>query len=149
MCKCVQGHACRSEDLEMARELDQKAAQAWVGHPYFDVVDNSTDFEAKVCRMIQVREIKVKVTINTLTPLAFVNVWIFFTISSRVFAKSLELMSVIGFKLTLVKSNSSSELHSRRTICFHLDFKISQLFMTICKRVSLKCKLDLGNAGKR
>ena len=34
--------------------LDNKAAQAWVGHPYFDVVDNSSDFEAKVCRMIQV-----------------------------------------------------------------------------------------------
>lgn len=38
----------------MARELDKKAALAWVGHPYYDVVDNSTDFEAKVCRMIQV-----------------------------------------------------------------------------------------------
>jgi len=38
----------------LARQLDQKAAQSWVGHPYFDVVDNSTDFETKLCRMIQV-----------------------------------------------------------------------------------------------
>lgn len=56
-CICLnspQDHVCRSEGIESARELDKKAAQAWVGHPYFDVVDNSTDFEAKVCRMIQV-----------------------------------------------------------------------------------------------
>ena len=28
--------------------------QAWVGHPYYDVIDNSTDFERKVMRMISV-----------------------------------------------------------------------------------------------
>lgn len=72
----VADHSCRSEGIELARQLDQKAAQAWVGHPYFDVVDNSSkiiivtnlsmnkkyrvtlfliiaDFETKVCRMIQ------------------------------------------------------------------------------------------------
>lgn len=36
-----------------ARELDYKAAAAWVGHPYFDVIDNSTDFENKMNRMIE------------------------------------------------------------------------------------------------
>ena len=59
-----QDHACRSEGLELARELDHKAAQAWVGHPYFDVVDNSTDFETKVCRMIQVSDCHVYVYIK-------------------------------------------------------------------------------------
>jgi len=38
--------------VELARELDTKAAAAWVGHPYFDVIDNSTDFEGKIRRMI-------------------------------------------------------------------------------------------------
>ena len=28
--------------------------QAWVGHPYYDVIDNSTDFENKVRRVIAV-----------------------------------------------------------------------------------------------
>ena len=28
--------------------------QAWVGHPYYDVIDNSTDFETKVVRMMNV-----------------------------------------------------------------------------------------------
>ena len=28
--------------------------QAWVGHPYYDVIDNSTDFKHKVVRMIAV-----------------------------------------------------------------------------------------------
>jgi hypothetical protein len=49
-----QDHACRSEGMELARELDYNAAAAWVGHPYFDLVDNSTDFETKICRMISV-----------------------------------------------------------------------------------------------
>lgn len=36
-----------------AQELDYKAAAAWVGHPYFDVIDNSTEFETKMNRMIE------------------------------------------------------------------------------------------------
>ena len=27
--------------------------QSWVGHPYFEVVDNSTDFEQKINRVIE------------------------------------------------------------------------------------------------
>lgn len=50
----IEDHNCRSEDLELARDLDCKAAAAWVGHPYFDVIDNSTDFEGKIRRMINV-----------------------------------------------------------------------------------------------
>lgn len=49
----TEDHACRSEGVELARELDYKAAAAWVGHPYFDVIDNSQDFETKLCRMIE------------------------------------------------------------------------------------------------
>jgi len=52
-----QDHACRSEGMELARELDQNAAAAWVGHPYFDVIDNATDFETKICRMISVSRV--------------------------------------------------------------------------------------------
>ncbi|KAF7288042.1 TRPL translocation defect 14 [Rhynchophorus ferrugineus] len=48
----TEDHSCRSEGVEMARELDTKAAASWVGHPYFDVIDNSTDFEGKIRRMI-------------------------------------------------------------------------------------------------
>lgn len=46
-------HACRSEGVGVARELDYKSAAAWVGHPYFDVIDNSTNFETKMNRMIE------------------------------------------------------------------------------------------------
>ncbi|KAL3268601.1 hypothetical protein HHI36_007708 [Cryptolaemus montrouzieri] len=48
----TEDHSCRSEGVELARYLDSKAAAAWIGHPYFDVVDNSTDFEGKIRRMI-------------------------------------------------------------------------------------------------
>ncbi|XP_074029359.1 TRPL translocation defect 14 [Leptinotarsa decemlineata] len=50
----IEDHACRSEGVELARILDTKAAASWVGHPYFDVIDNSTDFEGKMRRMIEV-----------------------------------------------------------------------------------------------
>ncbi|CAB0019456.1 unnamed protein product [Nesidiocoris tenuis] len=48
----LEDHACRSENIELARELDDKAASAWIGHPYFDVIDNSTPFEEKIRRVI-------------------------------------------------------------------------------------------------
>jgi len=48
----VADHSCRSEGVELARFLDGKAAEAWVGHPYFDVIDNTTDFNTKIRRMI-------------------------------------------------------------------------------------------------
>jgi len=37
----IEHHTSRSESIELARELDIKAAEAWVGHPYVEVVDNS------------------------------------------------------------------------------------------------------------
>jgi predicted ATPase len=49
----TEDHATRTEGVALARELDCKCAGAWIGHPYFDVIDNSTDFEAKVNRMIE------------------------------------------------------------------------------------------------
>lgn len=48
----TEDHACRDERLEVAQKLDDKAAAAWIGHPYFDVIDNSSDFESKICRVI-------------------------------------------------------------------------------------------------
>lgn len=38
--------------LRLARELDQKQLQAWTGHPHLCVIDNSTDFEGKLQRVI-------------------------------------------------------------------------------------------------
>ncbi|XP_054740755.1 TRPL translocation defect protein 14 isoform X2 [Anastrepha obliqua] len=49
----TEDHACRSEGVDMARDLDYKSAAAWVGHPYFDVIDNSTNFETKMNRLIE------------------------------------------------------------------------------------------------
>jgi len=44
---------CRSEDVGRARELDTRAGEAWVGHPYLEVVDNSaTNFDAKIHSLI-------------------------------------------------------------------------------------------------
>ena len=37
----LENHSSRSEDLETARMLDTKAAEAWVGHPNVDSVRRS------------------------------------------------------------------------------------------------------------
>lgn len=49
----TENNSTRKEGLELARHLDQRAQEAWVGHPYFDVIDNSTDFEHKIRRVIE------------------------------------------------------------------------------------------------
>lgn len=43
----------RMEPVEQARKLDRITQQAWVGHPYVDVIDNSTNFNNKVRRAIE------------------------------------------------------------------------------------------------
>jgi len=48
----TEDHATRSEGVEEARLRDDRASAAWIGHPYYDVVDNSTTFEGKVIRTI-------------------------------------------------------------------------------------------------
>lgn len=48
----IDDHASRSEGLEQARIRDTRAAEAWVGHPYVDIVDNSSDFESKINQLI-------------------------------------------------------------------------------------------------
>ena len=42
----------RFEGLELARERDNRAMEAWGEHPYIDVVDNRADFETKVKQTI-------------------------------------------------------------------------------------------------
>ena len=46
-------NSARTETLEQARALDEKTLQAWIGHPHLRVIDNSTDFQAKLSRVVQ------------------------------------------------------------------------------------------------
>eukprot|EP00455_Lapot_gusevi_P041466 TRINITY_DN4809_c0_g3_i1.p1 TRINITY_DN4809_c0_g3~~TRINITY_DN4809_c0_g3_i1.p1 ORF type:complete len:390 (+),score=99.00 TRINITY_DN4809_c0_g3_i1:88-1257(+) len=46
-------NAVRLETPEEARVLDSKLKESWLGHPYFAMIDNSTDFPTKVKRVIQ------------------------------------------------------------------------------------------------
>ena len=41
----------RSEDLAMAVKNDILVGEAWVGHPYYEQIDNSTDFEIKMRKL--------------------------------------------------------------------------------------------------
>jgi len=51
--------------VSLAKSLDIKSSASWIGHPYFDVIDNSSDFENKICRMIAVN-IKINLTLGGL-----------------------------------------------------------------------------------
>lgn len=46
-------NAARTETLEEAIALDDKLIAAWTGHPHFRIIDNSTDFEKKMERLIK------------------------------------------------------------------------------------------------
>ncbi len=48
----VEDHSARFEGLELARERDRRATEAWRLHPYVDTVDNRTDFDSKVRRRL-------------------------------------------------------------------------------------------------
>jgi len=50
----LDNHTCRSEDIDKAKELDKLVGEAWVGHPYLEVVDNSShkNFDAKIQSLI-------------------------------------------------------------------------------------------------
>lgn len=41
----------RSEDMELAVTNDKLVGEAWVGHPCYELIDNSTDFETKMRRL--------------------------------------------------------------------------------------------------
>ncbi|MBR0464742.1 MAG: AAA family ATPase [Clostridia bacterium] len=45
-------NTARTETPEQARALDDRIIAAWTGHPHFRVIDNSTDFEGKIQRLI-------------------------------------------------------------------------------------------------
>ncbi len=40
--------------IELAVELDKLTSKAWVGHPNMSIIDNSTGFEEKIDRLIDV-----------------------------------------------------------------------------------------------
>ncbi len=46
-------NSARTETLEQAAEMDDKFISAWTGHPHLRVIDNSTDFENKMKRLIK------------------------------------------------------------------------------------------------
>lgn len=45
-------NAARTETPEQAAELDDKLIAAWTGHPHLRIIDNSTDFDGKMMRLI-------------------------------------------------------------------------------------------------
>lgn len=45
-------NSTRTEGLELARIRDEAAGEAWIGHPYLEIIDNSTDFDTKLKRLI-------------------------------------------------------------------------------------------------
>ena len=48
----TENNPARTETLEKARELDEKVRNAWVGHPHLRAIDNSTDFNEKIRRVL-------------------------------------------------------------------------------------------------
>ncbi len=43
----------RRENIEQAIQMDERTMSAWVGHPHFRAIDNSTNFETKMHRLVK------------------------------------------------------------------------------------------------
>jgi len=60
----IEDHATRKEGLVEARFRDTKAAEAWIGHPYVDIIDNKSDFDNKLNRLISCVCVKMGIDIG-------------------------------------------------------------------------------------
>ena len=49
----LDNNQARTETVDEARILDDKIISAWTGHPHFRIIDNSTDFEQKLERLLK------------------------------------------------------------------------------------------------
>ena len=49
----LENNKARTEGIEEAKKVDDKIISAWTGHPHFRVIDNSTEFEDKLQRLIK------------------------------------------------------------------------------------------------
>lgn len=54
----------RTEGLDLARMRDQATGEAWIGHPYLEIIDNSTDFDTKLKRLIAAVCLKVDIDVG-------------------------------------------------------------------------------------
>lgn len=50
----TENNAARHETLEEARALDSAILSSWLGHPKIRIVDNSTDFQNKLARVLDI-----------------------------------------------------------------------------------------------
>lgn len=48
----LENNLARTETIEEARIADDKLIKAWMGHPYFRIIDNEDDFDHKMNRLI-------------------------------------------------------------------------------------------------
>ena len=48
----TENNKARTESVEQAAAMDDKLIAAWTGHPHFRIIDNSTDFEDKLRRLV-------------------------------------------------------------------------------------------------
>ena len=49
----LSNNTARTETVEEARKLDDRIISSWTGHPHFRIIDNSTEFEEKLERLLK------------------------------------------------------------------------------------------------
>ena len=60
----LENHTSRTEDIELARKRDKACADAWVGHPNVDVVDNQSDFYTKIRNLTELTYFSTRSILN-------------------------------------------------------------------------------------
>ena len=140
----IEDHSARFEGIELARDRDRKAMEAWRDHPYVDIIDNRSDFDSKINRLIDlvVKRIGIDVgdrwALNNIF-MKTVKEWVvIMSVFSLDFGQILEKSSLLCLACVLIPPSPSSLQTSRfvMIIVFSHDTIIITNWLTGCPPLS-------------
>ena len=134
----LENNKARTEGIDEEKKVDDKIISAWTGHPHFRVIDNSTEFEGKLQRLIK----EIAVFLGEPEPFEIERKYLIYFPD----IKKLESMpncQKIDIIQTYLKSNNESEkrVRARGIDGDYLYYLTEKKEITKVKRVELERKL--------
>ena len=105
----LSNNGARTESIEEARKLDDKTIAAWTGHPHLRVIDNSSDFEEKLERLLK----EIASFLGEPEPLEIERKFIIYYPDIKLL-DSLDNCTKVNITQTYLKSNDEVERRIRR-----------------------------------
>ena len=132
-------NASRTETAAQAAELDDKLINAWTGHPHFRVIDNSSDFDNKMKRLLA----EMASFLGEPEPLEIERKFLI-EYPDIHWLESVESCKRIEIIQTYIKSDPGDEVRVRQRGADgnYIYFKTIKRKITDLKRVETECRLS-------